>query len=68
LADGGTIVLIVNDPGDGTPYSHRSQAFRTWWHPQSGYWLMRCSTEAAPYFCAKCGCRIAPDALQDADR
>jgi hypothetical protein len=62
------LVLIVNDPGDGTPYGHGITAFRTWWHPQSQKWLMRCSPEAAVYYCRQAGCRVAPPELQDADK
>jgi hypothetical protein len=63
-----SLILIVNDPGDGTPYAHGITAFRTWWRPQSQQWLMRCSREAAVYFCARAGCRVAPDAMQSADQ
>jgi hypothetical protein len=64
----GTVILIVNDPGDGTPFGHGTQGFRTWWDPRTKQWLMRCTLEAAEHFCLRAGCRIAPDELQDVDR
>ena len=50
------------------PFGHGTKGFRAWWHPQSGYWLMRCSKEAAEHFWLRAMCGIAPDELQDADR
>jgi hypothetical protein len=63
-----TVILIVNDAGDGTPFAHGQTGFRIWWHPQTGQWLMRCTREAAEHFCLRAGCRVAPDELQNADK
>jgi hypothetical protein len=68
MSDDGTIILIVNDPGDGTPFGHGPAGYRTWWDPRLGLWLMRAAREAADEFCRRAGCRVAPDALQNADR
>jgi hypothetical protein len=68
MSDDGTIILIVNDPGDGTPFGHGTHGHRTWWDPRSGLWLMRCSIEAAQHYCLRAGCRVAPQDLQNADR
>jgi hypothetical protein len=63
-----TVVLIVNDPGDGTRWSHGPQWSIPWWDPRLQLWLLRCSPEAAEHYCRQGGGRVAPAALQSVDR
>jgi hypothetical protein len=64
--DDGTIVLATTFPVWDNA-GHGTQGFRHWLHPQSGLMLMRCSREAAQYFC-RYGYFEAPPDLQDDDR
>ena len=64
MTDNGTVILIVNDPGDGTPFGHGEKGHRTW-----GTRRVVCvAAEAAQHYLSRASCRIAPPELQDADR
>jgi hypothetical protein len=63
-----SVILIVNDPGDGTRWSHGPEWSLPWWNPQLRMWLMRASIEASLHYCTRGGCRIAPPELQSADQ
>jgi hypothetical protein len=61
-------VMLVCAFGPWDRFGHGTVAFAPFYHPQSGLTLMRCTAEAARYFCERCGCYPAPTELQNADQ
>jgi hypothetical protein len=62
-----SLILIIPDT-DGTTWSHGAQSSAPWWHPQTRRWLIRCTPEAAVFFCRQAGAYIAPPEMQSVDK
>jgi len=71
MPDDGTVMLVCGEggrPGVFDWFGHGVEPYHPFYHPPSGLVLLRCSAEAAKYYCERAGCYPAPAELQDADR
>jgi hypothetical protein len=62
-----TVILVCGLPV-WDRFGHGIVADTPFLHPQSGLTLMRCSVEAARYYCERGGCYPAPPELQNVDK